>query len=67
VNDDVLMARVARGVKDKRLLRLLRRYSESGGRGDLPANKNTPGSSSREEDPGGLKYYVDDLARLYFF
>lgn len=31
VNHDVLMARVARRVKDKRLLRLLRRYLESGG------------------------------------
>ena len=30
VNHDVLMARVARRVKDKRLLRLLRRYLESG-------------------------------------
>jgi RNA-directed DNA polymerase len=30
VNHDVLMARVARQVKDKRLLRLLRRYLESG-------------------------------------
>ena len=30
VNHDVLMARVARRVKDKRLLRLLRRYVESG-------------------------------------
>jgi RNA-directed DNA polymerase len=30
VNHDVLMARVARRVKDKRLLRLLRRYIESG-------------------------------------
>ena len=30
VNHDVLMARVARRVKDKRILRLLRRYLESG-------------------------------------
>ena len=30
VNHDVLMARVARRVKDKRLLRLLRRYLEAG-------------------------------------
>jgi len=30
VNHDVLMARVARWVKDKRILRLLRRYLESG-------------------------------------
>lgn len=30
VNHDVLMARVARKVKDKRILRLLRRYLESG-------------------------------------
>ena len=30
VNHDVLMARIARRVKDKRLLRLLRRYLESG-------------------------------------
>jgi len=30
VNHDVLMARVARRLKDKRLLRLLRRYLESG-------------------------------------
>ena len=30
INHDVLMARVARRVKDKRLLRLLRRYLESG-------------------------------------
>src|SRR5512135_2018980 len=30
VNHDVLMARVARRIKDKRLLRLLRRYLESG-------------------------------------
>jgi RNA-directed DNA polymerase len=30
VNHDMLMARVARVVKDKRVLRLLRRYLESG-------------------------------------
>lgn len=30
VNHDMLMARVARGVKDKRVLRLVRRYVESG-------------------------------------
>ena len=30
VNDDILMARVARKVKDKRLVRLIRRYLQAG-------------------------------------
>ncbi len=48
VNHDVLMARVARKVKDKRLLKLIRRYLEAGIMADgvrQPVNEGTPQGS----------------------
>jgi hypothetical protein len=47
VNHDILMSRVARGVKDKRVLRLIRRYLEAGAMHDGLTRQRTEGDATR--------------------
>ena len=44
VNHDVLMSRVARQIKDKRILRLIRRYLQAGIMADGPVSPRTEGT-----------------------
>ncbi len=44
VNHDVLMSRVARRIKDKRILRLIRRYLQAGIMNDGPVSKRIQGT-----------------------